>query len=528
MVRGRRRRLPGAQSAVRWVAADARDVARIHGSSAGPAVAFPDDVSVATVEGGLARWQRRVERRRLLAVGRRGALLGVAAACLLQLGALASGNDGSGLWLLPAALPAVAAVAFGLAHRTSPAAAARLLDRDLALAAGVSTALELETSAERAASGRGLGALVLADVRGAIGRSLPGARARLQPRRRETALLAALVAALAALLLVPSPRTATPAATAAAPQPNAVNRALRADNGVPGAATPRAVPACRAACRRSSMHRRSRRWRPRGSGARAMRRRRAAVMALRRGMRVAGGAEQTSGVAGQAGVAASADGSDGTSQRPGEGTGQSELEDACRLGGRLCRERAGRLRAEVAERPPAAARAAPRMPPVTRRSPASRRISGRRRREHRRLRASPARRAARRRAAAARPRRTRHPAAAGASVPGGAAAGDTAGEKGAGAGVVPELRGGARLPLSPTYEAVPGAEGTTAGSTSSKAGGAGGSGRSGQASGRAGSGGAAGVAWVPPGGDDRRLERPRHRARVLRLARARELERLVT
>ena len=105
MVRGRRRRLPGAQSAVRWVAADARDVARIHGSSAGPAVAFPGDVSVATVEGGLARWQRRVERRRLLAVGRRGALLGVGAACLLQLGALASGNDGSGLWLLPAVVP---------------------------------------------------------------------------------------------------------------------------------------------------------------------------------------------------------------------------------------------------------------------------------------------------------------------------------------------------------------------------------------------------------------------------------------
>ena len=65
---------------------------------------------------------------------------------------------------------------------------------------------------------------------------------------------------------------------------------------------------------------------------------------------------------------------------------------------------------------------------------------------------------------------------------------------------MPELRGGARLPLSPTFESVPGAEGTTAGSTSSKAGGAGGSGRSGQASGRAGSGGAAGVAWVPPGG----------------------------
>ena len=127
---------------MRWVASDARDVARIHGSSAGPAVAIQADVSVATVAGGLKRWQRRVERRRLLALGRRSALAGVGAACLLQLGALASGSEGSGPWLVPAGLVAAVAVAIGLAHRTSPAAAARLLDRDLFLGAGVSTALE--------------------------------------------------------------------------------------------------------------------------------------------------------------------------------------------------------------------------------------------------------------------------------------------------------------------------------------------------------------------------------------------------
>ena len=197
---------------LRWVAVDARDVACIHGSSAGPAVAFQGDIAVATVEAGLARWQRRVERRRRLAVGRRAVLLGLGAACVLQLGALASGHDGSGPWLLPAAVLAVAAIGVGVAHRTSAVAAARLLDRDLDLGAEVTTALELETSAESAVRSHGLGALVLADGRVALGRSLPSARARLRSQRRETALLAALVPAVAALLLVSSPRTSTPAA----------------------------------------------------------------------------------------------------------------------------------------------------------------------------------------------------------------------------------------------------------------------------------------------------------------------------
>ena len=239
MVSGRRRRLPGAQSAVRWVAVDARDVTCIHGSSAGPAVAFPGDVAVATVEAGL---------------GALAAPCGAAApagrrpprACSSDSAPPASCNSARWRaerwirpWLLPAAVLAVAAIGVGVAHRTSPAAAARLLDRDLDLGAEVTTALELETSAEARGSSRGLGALALADVRGALGRSLPGARARLRPQRRETALLAALVPAVAALLLVSSPRTGTPAAAAAAATPGAkaVNRALKVEDGVPGGTT---------------------------------------------------------------------------------------------------------------------------------------------------------------------------------------------------------------------------------------------------------------------------------------------------
>ena len=285
MVRGRRRRLPGAQAAVRWAAADARDVARIHGSSAGPAVAVPVDAAVPTVAGGLARWQRRVERRRLLVVARRGALPGVAAACLLQLGALAAGGDGAGLWLLPAALPAVAAVAFGLAHRTSPAAAARLLDRDLALGC------------------RGQHRARARAVRRGRGESPRPRRARARGRARRAR---------------PQPPGGARPPAAAASRDGAARRARRRARGPPGSCRARArplpprrrrrrsrrgeprpqgrqrgtrgcdamaVPACRAACRRSSMHRRSRRWRPRRSGARAMRPRRAALMAVRRGMR---------------------------------------------------------------------------------------------------------------------------------------------------------------------------------------------------------------------------------------------------
>ena len=208
MVRGRRRRLPGAQSAVRWVAADARDVARIHGSSAGTGRGVPGGCrgrdgrgrigALAAPRGAPAPAGRRPPRRARWASAPR-------ASCSSARSRAGTTDPASGC-CRPRCRPSPRL------RSASPTARARRPPRACSIAIsgsapGSSTALELETSAERAASGRGLGALVLADVRGALGRSLPGARARLQPRRREAALLAALVAALAALLLVPSPRT---------------------------------------------------------------------------------------------------------------------------------------------------------------------------------------------------------------------------------------------------------------------------------------------------------------------------------
>ena len=108
------------------------------------------------------------EQRRLLAVLLRSALVGVASGCLLQLVALASGREGAGPWLVPAALVAGVGVALGLGRRTSDRIAARMLDRDLEFGAGVSTALELEQAGAVGA----LRALALSDGRAALGRSL--------------------------------------------------------------------------------------------------------------------------------------------------------------------------------------------------------------------------------------------------------------------------------------------------------------------------------------------------------------------
>ena len=72
MVRGERRRSPGAPAVLRWIAADARDVARI-----GRAWPARPAVAVETIARGVRRWQYRVERRRLLALMRRAGLVGL-------------------------------------------------------------------------------------------------------------------------------------------------------------------------------------------------------------------------------------------------------------------------------------------------------------------------------------------------------------------------------------------------------------------------------------------------------------------
>jgi hypothetical protein len=191
---GRFRNSPRAEAA-RWLVADARDVAIIDGSRPRQAAA------VRTIASGIARWQGAIERRRRLAIVRRAAIVGLLSACLLELGAVASGRAGAGPWLLPAIVVALLCLTPGVAHRTTPSIAARMLDRDLRLGAGVTTALELE---REAAAPSGLRSLAIADGRDALARSLVGARVRLQPGRRENGLLAALAVALVGCLLLPA------------------------------------------------------------------------------------------------------------------------------------------------------------------------------------------------------------------------------------------------------------------------------------------------------------------------------------
>jgi hypothetical protein len=156
---------------------------------------------VHSIAAGLASWQRAIERLRLIAVVRRGGIVGLLAACLLQIAAVVSGDAGVGPWLWPALLLALLVAVPGILRRTSPSVAARMLDRDLALAAAVTTALELE---REAGTPTGLAGLVLADGRAALAKSGAGARARLRPRRVESGLLAGLTLALAGLLLLPA------------------------------------------------------------------------------------------------------------------------------------------------------------------------------------------------------------------------------------------------------------------------------------------------------------------------------------
>jgi hypothetical protein len=78
--------------------ADARDVAIIGASRPRRATA------VRSIASGIARWQAAIERRRRLALVRRAVIAGLLSACLLELGAVASGRAGAGPWLLPAIL----------------------------------------------------------------------------------------------------------------------------------------------------------------------------------------------------------------------------------------------------------------------------------------------------------------------------------------------------------------------------------------------------------------------------------------
>jgi hypothetical protein len=480
MVRGERRRSSGAPAALRWIAADARAVARIDRSTVRPAEA------VKTIARGVRLWQHRVERRRRLALLRRAGLVGLGAACAIQSGALATGNSGAGAWLIPGALLAALVLAIGITHPTSASSAARMLDRDLALGAAVATALELENS-QRLAAPRGLAALALADGRTVLATSLVFARARLQPRRGELALLAALTAGFAVLLLVPSPRSAASATAAAAAARTAPpsSRALRADNGLATSAqhapslqgfkqdAPDAPPLAAVQAGGTT----------RSGGAAAGHSPYSGGVSNTSAAGSSAAASRTSGQSGAVkGTQDDAGSPSGSSQGSGSlpnssaGKGKENI-----VGGSSAKGNANGARSVTHTsqgQQKASAPGGPQKGSASRIANKSQGGSG-----------SSA-------AGSAQGSKTAK------RSPGGTTAGSTGGGKNRGKGVVPQLgRSNSVLPLAPGYESVPGAKGATDESASSTVGRGGGAGHSGQAIGvGAGSGAGVGVPFVPPGG----------------------------
>ena len=493
----RRKRLN--QAGLRWIASDARDVARIEPGVQGTPVA------IASASLAVARWRGRVERHRLMSVVLRSALVALAAACLLQVVALASGGEGVGLWLLPAALVAVVCLALGLSDRTTPGTTARMLDRDLDLGAKVSTALELESEA---APPRGLGTLALADGRGALAESLAGARARLRPRRTEAALLAVLIVGLAALLLVPSPRSGgSGAATArrtatAAHAGSAVNGKPAGSSGIGATLSgfghkQSTAPSLTALAPGSTQgagtlsgHS------PYGSGVASK--------------TTAGSIQPVSQTVGPVGSLEGTSASDSSSAAASEGKGANakgsvSAKDAGGAGQASSSQGAQGVSPVAGGQPASTSGQAPATGTAAATGGNSKGGNG----------------------SSAPGAATGQRSSANRSTPGGATAGGTRGAQASGQGVVPQLRAGTALPLQPGYEAVKGARGAPGENASASEGGGGSTSRSGTAS--AGSWRRRrGRALRAAGRQCGRSARPRARAGLLRLVRARERKRLVT
>ena len=473
----RRRRF--SHDAARWLEADARDVARIEARE------HRAPGSVRSIESGTGRWRRSIGRRRAVALARRAAIVALAAACLLQLVALATGHAGPGLWLVPAALIGGLSLVPGSVRGTSLQTAARMLDRDLGLGAGVTTALELEQRVQQPA---GLERLALDDGRDALGRSITGARARLHPHHRESTLLAALAAALLTFLVLPAHHgggtgrapassdrggRARPSSQSSDPTRQQAGPDLRGYG--PQQETLPPLTAVGARTRRGG-----------AAGARK------GLYGGRAGRRRTGSVQPASRTVGNAGYLQTAKTSSSRSSATSSGAAGHESSTLTTH--------------EAPAATPVSSAGSTSTTPLT---GAQQQATGT---------SSAAGIPGRTKGAGGTNRGGADSSAAGNSktgaahqaAPGGATAGATHGTTGAGRGVVPQLGGDRALPIQPGYEAVRGSKGGN-GEDTTDANGAGGASHNGHATSGATSGtGANGAAYVPPAGstvapDDRRL-----------------------
>lgn len=184
----------GTAAVVRWLRADARDVVRVVPRRR------PGPVEAAGLRPGIVCWEARLSRRRLVPLLRRQLLLALGVAAALELAAIAAGGGGRPAVLVAPALLAVLGVRWGLRTRPGLLATARVLDRDLALAARTATAVELGVD------GRPPGVLparVVVEASAGITEGLGRARAVARGAPAEWAALLGAAAVVGLLLGVP-------------------------------------------------------------------------------------------------------------------------------------------------------------------------------------------------------------------------------------------------------------------------------------------------------------------------------------
>jgi hypothetical protein len=353
-----------------------------------------------------------------------------------------------------------------------------MLDRDLALGAGVTTALELERGRQTA----GLGALAISDGREALARSLAGSRVRLRPKRRERVLLGALLAALIVLCLLPAPGHGGSGPATSAQGRTGAHRGVPARGGANDPTRQQAGPDLRAyaqhdgsspsltgvapgSTRKSGVASKNN---PYGGGTGTH----GPAGAVQPASRTVGNAGylQNTHTASSAQPRSASEGATGARGKATLTTHEAPAAGAVKSG--------APVRAQVPEGQQAAKGAASTagVPGHASSQGGTTRGGGG--------------------SSAAGTSQSGRP---GQGTPGGATAGGTRGSQNGANGVVPQLGGNKTLPIQPGYEAVKGAKGGK-GEGASSANGAGGASHSGQASGATSSSKAAGVAYVPPGG----------------------------
>jgi hypothetical protein len=180
----------------RWLRADVEASIEMQTKPA-PALVADDD---AQLQRSLQRWASMIRRRRAVVIARRHLIAWFAVALLAEIVLASLGDDRHGLWLLAPLALSLLDGAIALRRPVALARVAHMLDRCLDLHDLLATAVELPSEQAQAT---GLAALVARDAQTAAGASFARVHLGVDHRGREWASLAACVAVLAALALVP-------------------------------------------------------------------------------------------------------------------------------------------------------------------------------------------------------------------------------------------------------------------------------------------------------------------------------------